>query len=131
MTGKEIKQSVEIKAPAQAVYDALMNSKQHAEFTRAAANIDNKVEGEFSVWDGYATGKNIELEPAHKIVQTWHASDWPDGVESKLTIVLTEKDGVTTIDLHQTGVPEEFVDDVATGWQDYYWEPLKDYLEKS
>jgi uncharacterized protein YndB with AHSA1/START domain len=66
MSEEQIKQTAVIKAPAQAVYDALMNSKQHAEFTRAAANIENKVDGEFSVWDGYATGKNLELDPGKK-----------------------------------------------------------------
>lgn len=130
MSEKVIKQTTSIKATAQAVYDALMNSRQHAEFTRAAANIDNKIDGEFSVWDSYATGKNLELEPGKKIVQTWHASDWPEGVESKVTYELDEKNGVTTITLTQAGVPEEFMSDVAQGWQDYYWEPLKEYLEK-
>lgn len=130
MSAEQIKQTAVIKAPAQAVYDALMNSKQHAEFTRAAANIENKVDGEFSVWDGYATGKNLELDPGKKIVQLWHASDWPDGVESTVTYELSEKDGVTTITLTQIGVPEEFVNDVAQGWQDYYWEPLKQYLDR-
>ncbi len=130
MSDKSINQSVIINASAQAVYDALMESKQHAEFTRAAANIENKVDGQFSVWDGYATGKNLELQPGKLIVQSWHASDWPEGVVSKVIYKLSEKNGVTTIELHQTGVPEEFEEDVSKGWEDYYWNPLKEYLEK-
>lgn len=130
MAEETIEQTVAFQASPETVYNALMDSKQHAEFTRAAANIENKVDGEFNVWDGYATGKNIELEPGKKIVQSWHASDWPEGVFSKLTIELKPKDDGTELTLHQTGVPAEFADDVAQGWHDYYWEPLKDYLEK-
>lgn len=130
MANKTIEQTVQLPASPEAVYNALMDSKQHSEFTRAAANIDNKVDGEFNVWDGYATGKNVELEPGKKIVQIWHASDWPNGVDSRLTIELTPKGEGTELSLHQSGVPAEYVNDVAQGWHDYYWDPLREYLAK-
>jgi hypothetical protein len=29
-----------------------------------------------------------------------------------------------------SGVPAELADDVAEGWKEFYWEPLKKYFEK-
>ena len=130
MDTKTIKQQVEFKASAKDVYEALMDSKIHSQFTGAKAQIENKVGGEFTAWDGYASGKNIELITGKKIVQSWRADDWVKGAESKLTIELSEQDGQTRLNFIQTGVPEEFVKDIASGWQEYYWKPLKNYFEK-
>lgn len=130
MAMKSINQKITLNVSAQDVYDALMDSKQHSEFTGAKAVIENEVGGEFSVWDGYAGGVSLELVPGKKIVQTWRASDWPEGVESKVTFVLSKKGEGTTLEFDQTGVPDEFYNDIKQGWQDYYWEPLKTYLEK-
>lgn len=82
----------------------------------------------FSVWDGYATGKNIELDPGNKIVQSWRASDWQEGIESEVTYILQENNDETIIDFHQTGIPDEFYNDIKQGWEDYYWQPLKTYF---
>ncbi len=124
----KIEQTVIINAPAKDVYDALMDSSQHSEFTGAKASIDNKVGGKFSVWDGYASGVNLELIPGKKITQTWRASDWPAGVYSKLTIELKTLGENTELEFTQTGVPDEFYQDIKDGWQDYYWKPLKDFF---
>jgi activator of HSP90 ATPase len=125
-----IKQSVTIKASPHDVYEALMDSKKHAKFTGGKATISRVVKGKFTVFDGYAEGVNLELVPDKKIVQTWHASDWPEGVYSEATFALKAVAGGTNLTFTQTGVPQEFVDDVAQGWQDYYWAPLKEMLEK-
>jgi activator of HSP90 ATPase len=68
--------------------------------------------------------------PGKKIVQTWRASDWPDGVESKVTIVLSQEDESTRLEFNQTGVPDDFYNDIKQGWQDYYWHPLQTFLDK-
>lgn len=130
MAGKTIKQTVEIKADPNDVYKAYMDPKQHSKFTGASAKISPKVGGKFSVWDGYAEGENLELEPGKKIVQTWRASDWPEGAVSKITIKLAKKGKGTKLTFTHTGVPADFVDDIKQGWIEYYWEPMKELLEK-
>jgi activator of HSP90 ATPase len=130
MANKTIKQTVEIKADPKVVYDAYMTSKTHSKFTGAPAKISNKVHGKFSVWDGYAEGENLELEPGKKIVQSWRASDWPEGHMSQITIKLAKKGKATKLTFTHTGVPEDFVDDIKQGWIDYYWNPMKELLEK-
>jgi activator of HSP90 ATPase len=130
METKTIKQSVTFKATLHEVYEALMDAKKHAAFTGGKATISRKEGGKFSVFDGYAEGVNLELEPDKKIVQTWRAEDWPEGHYSKATFVFTAAAGGTRLTFTQTDVPEEFSDEIAQGWKDYYWEPMKKLLEK-
>jgi activator of HSP90 ATPase len=130
MATKTIKQSVTIKASPHDVYEALMDAKKHAKFTGGKAVISREVGGRFSTFDGYAEGVNLELIPNKKIVQSWRADDWPEGHYSKAAFVLKEAASGTELNFTQTDVPVEFADDVAQGWQDYYWEPMKKMLEK-
>ena len=75
---------------AQEIYDALMDSKKNSLFTNGKASISKKVGGKFSAYDGYATGKNLELVEGKKIVQTWRASDWKESdVDSIVTFSFT------------------------------------------
>jgi activator of HSP90 ATPase len=130
METKNIRQSVTFKAPPHDVYEALMDSRKHAKFTGGKAIISRKVNGKFSVFDGYAEGTNRELVPDSKIVQSWRASDWPEGHYSKVTFFMTEVDGGTRLTFTQNDIPAEFRDDIANGWRDYYWQPIKKMLEK-
>ncbi len=130
MADKTIKQSVTIKASPHDVYEALMDSKKHAKFTGGKASISREVGGKFTAFDGYSEGVNLELVPDKKIVQSWRAEDWPEGHYSKATFALKEVPGGTELTFTQTGVPEEFMNDIAQGWQDYYWAPMKEMLEK-
>ena len=74
-----IRQSVTFNATPHDVYEALMDSTKHAEFTGDEAAISRVVGGPVMAYGGYITGKNLELAPDEKIVQTWRASDWPAG----------------------------------------------------
>jgi activator of HSP90 ATPase len=130
MPTKTIKQAVTIKAKPHEVYEALMDSKKHAKFTGGKAVISREVGGKFSSFDGYAEGVNLELVPDKKIVQSWRAEDWPEGHYSKATFVFTAVAGGTELTFTQTDLPDESVDDIAQGWKDYYWAPMKEMLEK-
>ncbi len=130
MDNKTIRQSVKIKASAHEVYEAIMDSRKHTEFTGDKASISRKVGGKFSTFDGYAEGVNLELVPDRKIVQTWRASDWPAGHYSKVTFTLKEIESGTQLTFTQSDIPKEFFADVSQGWRDYYWQPLKEMLEK-
>jgi activator of HSP90 ATPase len=123
-----ISQTIFLEAPPEKVYDCLMNEKKHSEFTNASAKIEPEVNGSFSVWDGYATGKTLELVLNKKIVQSWRASDWPENVFSTAAFEFLEKDNGTSLTFTQVGIPEEFEKDIEKGWEDFYWKPLKKYL---
>ena len=127
---KIIRQSVTFKAPPHEVYEALMDSRQHARFTQAPAKISRKVGGAISAFGDYITGTNLELVPDQKIVQAWHASEWPAGHMSKATFKLAPVPGGTRLSFTHSGVPDKFVADIRQGWIDNYWVPLKAMLNK-
>jgi len=129
-TATSIRQTAIFKASPHEVYEALIDSKKHSEFTGSEASISRAFGGRFSTWDGYAEGKNLEFVPDEKIVQTWRASDWPEGYYSKVTFMLALVASGTLLTFYQTDVPDEFKKEIARGWREYYRQPLKRYLEK-
>ena len=129
METRNLRQTVTIKAIPHEVYEALMDSKKHSRFTGGKAVISRKKGGKFTAFDGYSEGENIELAPDEKIEQTWRAGDWPEGHYSRISFSLKAIEGSTRLTFSQTGIPAEQYDDIAQGWRDYYWAPLKEMLE--
>jgi len=79
MKTRTIRQQVTFKASPHELYELLMDEKKHGQFTRSRTTISRKVGGKISSGDGYIDGINLELVPDKKIVQSWRASDWPEG----------------------------------------------------
>lgn len=127
--GKAFKQTVTFKAAPHAVYEALMDEKKHAAFTGGDTEISRKVGGKFTLYGGDIEGKNLELTPDKKIVQSWRYSDWPEGHYSTATFALEPTEKGTRLVFTQTGVPDEKYEDIKQGWKDYYWGPMKEMLE--
>jgi activator of HSP90 ATPase len=131
MKTKTIRQSVTFKATAHELYEILMDSKKHAQLTGGdKATINRAERGTFSVWGGYASGVNLTLIPDSLIVQSWRASDWPEGHFSKASFSFKEVKGGTRLTFRQSGVPEDQYEDINQGWRDYYWEPMKDMVRE-
>ena len=130
MKTRTIKQSATLKASPHEVYEALMDSRKHTAFTGDKAKISSKVGGTFTAGDGYASGKNAELIPDKKIIQSWRGSDWPEGHYSKVTYSLKKVKSGTRLTFRQSGVPEKHYKDIHQGWRDYYWKPMREMLEK-
>jgi len=127
---KPIKQTITFKVSPHDVYEALMDSKKHAAFTGGKASISRKVGGKYSAYDNYITGKNLELVPDKKIIQSWRAVDWAEGVLSTITFTLTPIPEGTRLEFTHEDVPEGTEEEFIQGWIDNYWEPMKVYLEK-
>ena len=105
-----------------------MDSKKHAEFTHSPAIIDRKVGGEFSTFDGWASGTTLELIPDKKIVQKWRAADWPQGYYSTVTFELSAEGQETKLVFTQAGIPEDLYADLESGWAEFYWDNLVAYF---
>ena len=129
---KVIIQKVVIKnATPKEIYEGLLDSKLHCKFTGGKAEVSNKVGGAFTAWDGYITGKNIELKKDEKIVQEWKASDWHKGTPaSKLTLTFKKVSTGTEINLKQENVPKECFEDLTKGWIEFYWKPMQKYFNE-
>jgi activator of HSP90 ATPase len=118
-------------AEAVFVYAAFVDAKKHSAFTGSKATCDARVCGEFTAWDGYISGKNLLLEEGERIVQEWITTEWPEGFPpSRLELTFTKVRGGTEILMVHSGVPAELADEIADGWNEFYWEPLKKYFEK-
>jgi activator of HSP90 ATPase len=129
MKATTIKQKTLIPATPDEVYDAFMEAKKHSAFTGSKATSDPKVGGEFTAWDGYISGRNLELVKGKKIVQEWSTTDWPDKFPpSRLELTFKEAKGGTEISMIHSNVPAEQADDLAEGWNEFYWKPIKEYF---
>jgi activator of HSP90 ATPase len=125
---KNLKQTARIPAGPEAVYEALMTSKGHRAFTGEAAKISTKVGGSFSAYAGWCEGKNLELKPGRKIVQSWRGGDWPEGHYSTATFTLKAVKGGTELAFTQVGIPAGLFEDIKGGWIEHYWDRLAAYF---
>jgi len=126
---KTIRQTVILDAPPHAVFEALLDSKKHGAFTGDQATISRRVGGSFSAFGGYATGKNVRIEKDKVIVQSWRTTDFKEKEpDSKVMFHFSKKGVGTRLMFVHSDVPDRLAEDLAQGWKDFYWEPLKAYL---
>ena len=130
MMSKTITQTVIFKASPHEIYETLMDSARHTGFSGAAAEISREVGGRILAYDGYITGKNIELVPDRKIVQSWRAVDWDEEYYSTVTFELTPVVEGTLLEFTHANVPDGTEEEFSRGWIDNYWDPIKRFLEK-
>lgn len=70
-------------ASAQDVYDAWLDSLAHSEMTGGAAQMSKAIGAEVSAWDDYISGRNLELVPGARIVQSWRTVEFGDQHEAR------------------------------------------------
>ncbi|MBC3759414.1 SRPBCC domain-containing protein [Hyunsoonleella sp. SJ7] len=114
---------------AKELYLSWLNSENHSKMTGGLAECSDSVGGSFTAWDGYIWGKNIELEPFHRIVQSWRTTQFNDNEkDSQIEILLKElNDGQTELTLIHTNLPESG-EHYKKGWEDHYFEPMKAFF---
>ena len=127
-----IKQSISFNCNPQDIYNILMDSKKHSKLTSSVAKIGKKEGDTFYVWGGDIHGINLELIPNKKIIQSWRYNypDWPKDYFSKVTFNIKDLKGKSKIIFFHTGIPEKYAKDIANGWKEYYWTPMKELLSK-
>lgn len=130
MKTKNIEHKVRFRATPRAIYNALMNQKQHTQFTGERARIRAIAGAPFDCYHRYITGITLDLKPGKRIVQAWRSQNWPDGHYSIVTFTLTAKSGGTQLHFTQIGVPANDYARKNNGWRMHYWQPLKEFLEK-
>lgn len=128
MKTKDLKQVIILQAPPSAVYEALTDPKKHSAFTGDTAKDTDKL-GRYTTYGGYASGVNLELKKDKKIFQTWTCTDWPEGHYSEIVYDLKKEGEGTKLTFTQRGIPFEQYKSIAKGWEDFYWEPLKEFLK--
>ena len=97
--------------------------------TGSPAQVKPQVGAEFSAWDGYIFGKNLELQPGKRILQAWRTSEFEDNdPDSLLEVLLEPVDGGTRVTLHHSELPADS-DQYLKGWIDYYFTPMKAFFD--
>jgi activator of HSP90 ATPase len=120
------------KVTPKEVYEAYVDPKKHSEFTDSQATGKPVVGGKFTAWDGYISGKYLELEDGKKVVQEWTSTDFPEGAPpSRLELTFSAVPKGTQIVMVHSNVPKDQEADTAEGWTEFYWEPLKQYFKKA
>ena len=118
-----------IPAAARDIYDAWLDSVAHTRMTGGQANASAEPGAEFMAWDGYITGRNLELTPGERIVQAWRTTKFPeDHEDSIITLTFEERDGGTLMTLSHSNVPDGHLGYEQGGWQKSYFEPMIAYF---
>jgi activator of HSP90 ATPase len=122
-------QEIDYKASPERMYQVLLSSKDFTAFSGAAAEIDPKPGGTFSMFGGLVVGRTVELVPNQRIVQAWRLSqEFPEGTYSLVKFEFKVVDSQTRVVLDHTGFPEGHFDHLDAGWHSHYWEPLRKFL---
>ena len=90
--------------------------------------ISRVVGGDFSSFGGYITGRQLELVPNARVVQSWRVGSWEPGIHSIAKFELQEQGATTRIVFDHTGFPKGLGEHLATGWNNNYWVPLRKFL---
>jgi activator of HSP90 ATPase len=86
------------------------------------------VGGAFALFGGYIVGRQIELVPNELIVQAWRVVRWARGTYSIVRFALTDQGGSTKLVFDHTAFPKGQAEQLASGWQEHYWDPLSKFL---
>jgi uncharacterized protein YndB with AHSA1/START domain len=118
-----------IPARPERIYAAWLSSAEHTAFTGDKAVVEPFVGGVHSTFDGYSSGRTVDLQPGRRIVQTWRAEDFPAGSpDSRVEVTLEETVGGTMLTILHTDIPSGQGSQCRDGWLKFYLEPLKSYF---
>ena len=114
---------------AQRLYEAWLDSEEHAAFIGGEASIEPKEGGRFTAWGDYISGKILRLETNYLIKMAWRTTEFSKDAEDSIVEVRLEdhKDG-TQLTLKHRNIPARQGDKYKEGWQDFYFEPMHEYF---
>ena len=120
----------EIRTTPEKVYTAWLNSEKHSLMTGGAKAVIQEENGfDFEAWDGYITGRIIELIPQWKIVMRWRTSEFEENQpDSIVTVEFEESDMGCLLILTHENLPAQDIEKYKNGWKEYYFNPMKSYF---
>lgn len=116
-------------APATTIYETWLSSEGHSKMTGGDAKHSNQIGDEFTTWDGYISGKNLELIPGKLIRQSWRTTEFEAGqADSTVEITFTAiEKGKTLVSIKHTGLNDPDIK-YKQGWADFYFTPMEEYF---
>lgn len=127
-----VHQEVDFKVSPARIYEALLDAKQFAAFSKDTAEIQREPGGSFRLFGRRIEGRNIELVPSQRVVQVWRSAAWPAGNYTIVRFQLVARGSGTRIIFDQGGVLEDKAEwkQLDKGWPSNYWEPLRKYFDQ-
>lgn len=124
----KLEQTYTIEAPVSKVWQSLTTAEMAERWGAGPAKVDAREGGEFSYWGGDIHGVFTKLVPEKLIEQDWYGHDNPTW---KYTIVfrIEGNDKTATVHMVYSGDILDEQKDIKD-WQDYYFTPIKELLEK-
>lgn len=121
--------SAEFSTSSHEIYEAWLNGDSHSAMTGGEATGSPVAESEFTAWDGYIWGRNLELFQDTRIVQSWRTTDFQeDDPDSLVEIELETTERGCKVTIHHSNIPEDHPSDYEQGWKEHYFEPMADYF---
>ena len=117
-----------IPAPPEEVYLALTKEQSIQLWTGDEVQYMAEPETEFTYWGGDISGRNISFEPHKKIVQQWYFGD--ENPASIVTIKLHHDAKGTSLEFHQTNIPEGDYEEFTNGLNEHFLGGLLDFFEE-
>ncbi len=131
----DIHKDLIIAAPIEEVWAALTEPKAIRGWMGedSTVEVDLRPGGNYRLFGGDTTGKFIRVNPPHALEYTWRQgewqSEWPDSV---VRWDLSRSGTGTQVRLTHSQFPnEEERDSHDEGWDTYWLEPMKEWLETS
>jgi len=116
-----------IDAPIRNVWQALVVPKIIDAWGGGPAVMKAREGTKFSLWGGDIHGTNTKVLVDKLLVQDWYSAGWKE--PSVVMFTLTKNGKGTDVTLTHTNIPDGEFDEIKSGWDDYYMNPLKNLIE--
>jgi activator of HSP90 ATPase len=120
-----------IPADPARVYEVLADAQALSALSGKSGAAARSAGEEFTAFDGYVTGRQIELVPGERIVQAWRFPVWTPGTHSIVRFTLTPEGGQTRLAIDQDGEPADWHDHIQANWSTFYLDPLISHFSAS
>lgn len=126
---ESLKVSVVVPTSPYRIYQAWLNGMEHGAMTGKKATIQPWSGGRHSSWDGYVWGRNKDLQPSQRILQSWRSGDFdPADDDSRVEIIFTPTEGGTRVTIIHDEIPKGLAEILEPKWKDFYLAPIKAYF---
>ena len=116
-------------ATPEALYAAWLDPEQHSAMTGGVAETSAEDGASFTAWDGYIQGRNLELNPPSRIIQTWRTVEFTESdPDSLLEIRFEPVEEGTRLTIHHSELPAHGTI-YEQGWIDSYFVPMREYFQ--
>lgn len=126
-----IQQSVTFRAVPAVLFELYMDAEKHTTATGSKAVISKLPGRRFTAFNGVLSGRNLLIVPRRMIVQSWRSRSWkradPDSI---LMLFFSRTPSGGCVDLVHVNVPDHDYKGISEGWEKYYWQPWREYLQR-